>query len=190
MQLVLEVHMQNIICKVEYISCLSIFLLISFLYILLQAICTTWLRFFFFFFFCTNFFFSFSAELLWAAVQMQIRFMYWTLQIWIYGTPDYALYWKWRAVFPSPFRERSRGFDFKWKRKQFAIMRYISTRYLYGILSRALFLCKWRWSIFLWFCCGIFLLDFYTKNNLRERSDCNQMSSLMMLFFVTRFGYS
>lgn len=57
MQLVLEVHMQNIICKVEYISCLSIFLLISFLYILLQAICTTWLR--FFFFFCTNFFFLF-----------------------------------------------------------------------------------------------------------------------------------
>lgn len=77
--------------------------------------------------------------------------------------------------------ERSRSFDFKWKRKQLPLWD-ISTGYLYGISSLALFLANGA-DQFFWFC-AVFSLRFYTKNNLGERSDCNQMFILMMLFLL------
>lgn len=171
-------HMQNIICKVEYISCLSIFLLISFLYILLQAICTARLSFLFLLF--TNLFFLIFLRNYYEQVCRcksdlcieHCKFEFMALLITHSIEND---------VQSLPLLERSRSFDFKWKRKQLPLWD-ISTGYLYGISSLVLFLANGA-DQFFWFC-AVFSLRFYTKNNLRERSDCNQMSILMMLFLL------
>lgn len=91
-------HMQNIMLGGIYLSCLSIFLLIS---------CTFAAGYIYaarFKLFLQAYFFILREEL-WAGVRMQIRFIHCTLQIWIYGASDYTVYWKWRAA-PSFEREK------------------------------------------------------------------------------------
>lgn len=187
MQLVLEVHMQNIICKVEYISCLSIFLLISFLYILLQAICTTWLS---FFSFVLTFFFLFCGIIMSSCADAN--------PIYVLNIANLNLWHSWLRTLLKmtcssslPVSREIPWFWFQMKKETICHYEiYIHWIFIRDIVCSIVSLQMALINFFLWFCCGVFLLDFYTKNNLRERSDCNQMSILMMLFFVTRFGYS
>lgn len=143
-------HMQNIICKVEYISCLSIFLLISFLYILLQAICTARLSFFFLLF--TNLFFLIFLRNYYEQVcrcksdlcTEHCKFEFMALLITHSIEND---------VQSLPVGEIPQVW-FQMKKETIAIMRYIHWIFIRDIVS-SIVSCKWRWSIFL-VLCGVF----------------------------------
>lgn len=84
-----------------------------------------------------------------------------------------------------PLLERSRSFDFKWKRKQLPLWD-ISTGYLYGISSLALFLGNGADQFFCLcalFSCIFTQKQFEGKKLLQSDVDFNDV------IFVTRFGY-
>lgn len=171
-------HMQNIICKVEYISCLSIFLLISFLYILLQAVCTPRLILFFF----TNLFFLIFLRNYYEQVcrcksdlyTEHCKFEFMALLI------THSI-----DVQSLPVGEIPQ-FWFQMKKETIAIMRYIHWIFIRDIVS-SIVPCKWRWSIFL-ILCGVFL-DF-TQKQFEGKKRLQSDVYFNDVIFVTRFGYS